>query len=213
MSAAASQHSESLRPRWRRPMLLLSTFGLASLLGSSDSAATALGLGVIAMLALLPVHLAIALLPQRPPDTARNLSVILIAGGTVGALELVLHAFRYELYKALNLFLPLVVVACLVAARPEIEGRPWTVRDALLAALRMGSGFLVVALALGSVREIVGHGSLFHDAGELLGAWAAPLEHTFFRPDLGFVLAVLAPGAFIALGILMGIYQWMVGSR
>ena len=205
----AASLSHPLSHRWRRPMLLLSIFGLSSLLGASDSAAAALGLGVIATLALVVVHIFTSLLPERLPRIARTIAIVLIAGGTVGALELLVNAFWYELYKALGLFLPLIVVACLVAARPEIETIAWTPRQACITALRMGVGFLAIALALGIAREIVGHGSVFHRAAQLLGTWAAPLDHTFFRPSLGFVLAVLAPGAFIALGILLALYQWL----
>jgi electron transport complex protein RnfE len=190
-------------------MLLLSIFGLSSLLGASDSAATALGLGIIATVALVIVHALTAVLPRRLSPMARTIATVLIAGGTICTLELVVNAFWYELYKSLGTFLPLIVVACLVAARPEIEAIEWTPRQACVAAVRMGIGFLAITLALAIVRELVGHGSVFHNAAQLLGKWAAPLDHTFFRPDFGFVLAVLAPGAFIALGVLLAVYQWL----
>ena len=194
-------------------MLLLSIFGLSSLLGASNSAATALGVGAIATLALIVVHLLTSLLPRCVSPLARTIITVLIAGGTVSALELIVNAFWYELYKGLDVFLPLIVVACLVASRPEIATIACTPRQALLSALRMGGGFLTIAVTLGIVRELVGHGSVFHRSAQLLGGWAAPLDHTFFSPTLGFELAVLAPGAFIALGILLGIllgiYQWL----
>jgi electron transport complex protein RnfE len=120
-----------------------------------------------------------------------------------------LHSFFFELYRQLGLFLPMAAVGCLLLARREMQLQQPTLYDCIRRALLMSAGYALAAVVLGAGRELVGHGSLFADAGTLLGQWAIPLATQLFRADMGFLMAVLAPGAFIGLGLGVALYNWI----
>jgi electron transport complex protein RnfE len=112
-----------------------------------------------------------------------------------------LAAWLPGLHAALGIFLPLIVTNCLVLARAEAFASRQPVGLALLDGVAMGSGFLFVLVALGSVREMLGHGSLGGDLHVLLGTSATASGLHLFGSEHGFLLALLPPGAFILLGL------------
>lgn len=97
----------------------------------------------------------------------------------------------------------------LTLARHKMHAQQNSLRLTLKRALLMSAGYALAALVLGAGRELVGHGSLFADAGNVLGNWAKPLQLQLFRADMGFLLAVLAPGAFVGLGLGVALYNWL----
>ena len=122
---------------------------------------------------------------------------------------MLLHAWYYNLYKALGIFLPMIVNLPILLARKEIHPNTNRLHHNLARAFKMGLGYSLAAVVLGSGRELVSHGSLFSDASSLWGNWASSIKLTVFNPDMGFTLAELAPGSFIALGIGIAIYNWL----
>lgn len=199
----------SLAITWQQPTFLLPLFCLCSLLGVSNSLADAIGLGITILVAVMLSVLLIALLHSLIPAELDAFIWLLIGGAVVAGIELLSHAVLYGLYRTESIFLPLIVTACLLVARQEMRSELGTLARALSRAVVMSAGFLLAAIVMGAGRELVGHGSLFYDAGPKLGAWAQPLTIQFFRADMGFLLAVLAPGAFIALGMGVALYNWL----
>jgi electron transport complex protein RnfE len=122
-----------------------------------------------------------------------------------------MRAWLSELRTALNLFLPLIVSNLVIVqylqARHETAGR------AFGGSLRIAVGIAITLLPLGIARELVGRGSLLHDAHTLLGSWAGWSEVGVFRVDMGFMLAMLPPGAFIAFGLLLAARNWLLHRR
>jgi electron transport complex protein RnfE len=199
----------SLGITWQKPTFMLPLFCLCSLLGSTDSLAAALGMALLVMLTTTTVTLLLSLTSRLLPD-ASSTAIWLVGAATITALcELLLHATFYELYRKLGLFLPLSIVSCLLLARTEMRVLQGSLLASLRRALQMSAGYGLAALVLGAGRELVGHGSLFDNAAALLGAWAAPLQVQLFRADMGFLLAVLAPGAFVGLGLGVALYNWL----
>jgi electron transport complex protein RnfE len=146
---------------------------------------------------------------RRFTNTDNYSTVALICSGAVMAiLELLLHAGNYELFRALSLFLPLTVIACLLIARTEMQQQA-SINLVLSRTAKMNSGFLFAALILGTAREIIGHGTLLYDAPTMWGSSWQPFSITFFQSDMGFLLAILAPGSFIGFGIGVAIYNWV----
>ncbi|MGC3980988.1 MAG: Rnf-Nqr domain containing protein [Steroidobacteraceae bacterium] len=206
---APSATTTSLRLTWQQPTFLLPLFCLCSLLGSTDSLAAALGMAVVIILASISCNILVALLSTWIPAYIST-ALWLLCGATIMTLiELLLHASFYELYRQLGLFLPLSLISCLLLARPEMQVHRQSLRISLQRALSMSGGYALAALVLGAGRELVGHGSLFANAATMLGSWARPLELQVFRADMGFLLAVLAPGAFVALGLGVALYNWL----
>lgn len=199
----------SLDITWQRPTFLLPLFCVCSLLGVSNSLASAIGLALMLSIAVTCMAILVALLHRFMDEHSEALLWPLIGGTVIALLERLAHALFYGLYRDASLFLPLGVVACLLLARRDLRSELTSLRMALRTAILMSAGFTLAAVVLGAGRELVGHGSLLHDAGALFGAWAQPLAVHVFRADMGFLLAVLAPGAFIALGIGVALYNWL----
>lgn len=199
----------SLGITWQQPTFLLPLFCLCSLLGSTNSLAAAVGLAAAVTLVTLCCNLLFYLLSRLLPQLTSAALWLLCGATLIALLQLLLHAWFYELYRQLGLFLPMSVISCLLLARHEMQAQQHSLRDSVQRGLLMSAGYALAAVVLGAGRELVGHGSLFADAGTLLGSWAKPFELQLFRADMGFLLAVLAPGAFIALGLGVALYNWL----
>jgi Na+-translocating ferredoxin:NAD+ oxidoreductase subunit E len=207
------RRTPSLDISWQRPVFLLPLFCLASLLGVTDTLASAISMSLV-MLVLILVTSALTFTVHRMGHT-HTLTWLLLGAGVITLMELLLHAFAYALYRKLDIYLPLCAIAALLLMRETLRGDMTTWPATFKRAFLMSSGFALAAWVLGTGREIVGHGSLFSDAGELWGAWATPLALQFFAPDMGFLLGILAPGAFVALGLGVALYNqlWLILKR
>jgi Na+-translocating ferredoxin:NAD+ oxidoreductase subunit E len=178
---------------------------LCPLLAVSDSVINALGLSIVAMLVALTASLPTSLALQRLPEYGRIGAVVVIAAGVVTSAMLVIDAWFYELYLAVGTYLPLLVAGGLLLSRQDVA-TPRARQSALVAAgLRTGLKFSLALLLLGAAREWVGHGSLLSGAQTLPGSVMEKLSLQVFNPEYGFVLALLPPGAFIAIGLLFAI--------
>ena len=205
----AAAPTPSLGITWQQPTFLLPLFCLCSLLGSTESLAAALGMAVLVLCTTLAGILLVLLLSRVLPH-ATSTALWLSCAATVMALcELLVHATHYDLYRKLGLFLPLSIISCLLLARTEMRALQTSLAASLRRALQLSAGYALASVVLGAGRELVGHGSLFADASTLLGSWAAPLEVQLFRADMGFLMAVLAPGAFVGLGLGVALYNWL----
>jgi electron transport complex protein RnfE len=182
---------------------LVQLLGLCPLLAVSTSLGSALGLGV-ATIAVLAVSSVLASLLGRflLPEIRLAVFVLTIAGA-VTAVELALAAWWPGLHASLGIFLPLIVTNCLVLARAEAFASRQGVGPAIVDALAMGLGFTLVLVTLGSVRELLGHGTVGADLGLLLGAPSPGGGLQVFESRHGLLLAVLPPGAFVLLGLLL----------
>lgn len=205
----AAAPTPSLGITWQQPTFLLPLFCLCSLLGTTGSLAMALGMAMLVLLTTITTTVLVSLLSRLLPDATSTALWLACAAVVIAACELLLHATLYELYRQLGLFLPLSIISCLLLTRAEMLMLQTSFSTSLRRALQMSAGYALAALILGAGRELVGHGSLFADAAALFGAWAAPLQLQVFRADMGFLLAVLAPGAFVGLGLGVALYNWL----
>lgn len=162
--------------------------GLCPTLGVTTSAINGLGMGLATTFVLVMSNLVVSLIKNFIPDKVRIPSFIVIIATFVTVVELVMKGFLPELFTALGLFIPLIVVNCLVLGRAEAYASKNTVLTSLIDGAGMGLGFAFALTLLGAVRELLGAGSLF--------------GYKFIQGD-GMLLFVLAPGAFIALGYLI----------
>jgi electron transport complex protein RnfE len=128
---------------------------------------------------------------------------VLIIAAFVTCVQLLMNAFTFGLYESLGIFLPLIVTNCAIIGRAEAYASKNPVKQASFDGFMMGLGFLLVLLVLGAIREVLGQGTLFDGADLLLGEWASILRIEVFHLDNHFLLAVLPPGAFIAMGFLI----------
>jgi Na+-translocating ferredoxin:NAD+ oxidoreductase subunit E len=198
----------------RSPRLFGSTAQLIAvcpLLAMSDTVVAALGIGVTVLIVVPLATVLFALLRSRMTDETALPACMLVLAALVACVELLLSAWFSELRTSLALFVPLIVANLVIVQ--HLQGRREGFRAAVLGSLRIATGIAVTLLPLGIARELVGRGSLLHDAGSLLGSWAAWADTSVFRVDMGFLLAMLPPGAFISFGLLLAARNWLVQRR
>ena len=181
------------------------------LLAMSDTVADALGIGAAVLIVVPLATVALALLRSQLTNETALAATMLTVAALVACVELLMSAWLSELRTTLNLFLPLVVSNLIVVH--HLQARHATLRAALGGSARIAIGIAITLLPLGIARELVGRGSLLHDAGRLLGPWAGWSEIGVFRVDMGFMLAMLPPGAFIAFGVLLAARNWLTQRR
>lgn len=184
---------------------LVQLLGLCPLLAVSHSLVSALGLGLATVLALTATNAAVAGLRRITGRDVRIPVFVLVIACVVTAIELLMRASLPALHGMLGLFIPLIVTNCALLGRAEAFASrhdPWR---AALDGFAIGSGFLLVLLALGGLREAIGQGTLFAGAGALLGL--PELEWTLLPGYRGFLLATLPVGAFFLLALLIAGWQ------
>lgn len=183
---------------------LVQLLGLCPLLAVSNNAVNALGLGLATVLALTLTNAAVASLRRITRRDVRIPAFVMIIAAVVTSIELAMRAFLPELHSVLGLFIPLIVTNCALMGRAEAFASRHSPARAALDGFAIGLGFLWVLLVLGAVRELVGSGSLFAGAGDLLGL--PGLEFTI-ESYPGFLLAVLPIGAFLTLAAMIAVRQ------
>ncbi len=135
---------------------------------------------------------------------------MLIIASAVTVVELLLQAYFYELSRTLGIFIPLIVTNCTILARAEAFASKQPPTLAIQDGLAQGIGFAAVLVVLGASRELIGQGTLFANAETLLGPWAAELTLAVLPNNQGLLLALLPPGAFIGLGLMVAARQHWV---
>ncbi|WP_083601983.1 MULTISPECIES: electron transport complex subunit E [Thalassotalea] len=188
---------------WKNNPGLVQLLGLCPLLAVTSTVVNALGLGLATLFVLMCSNATVSLIQKWVPKEIRIPIFVLIIAAFVTCVQLLMNAFAFSLYESLGIFLPLIVTNCAIIGRAEAYASKNPVKQATFDGFMMGMGFLFVLLALGAVREVLGQGTLFDGADLLLGNWASNLRIEIFALDNQFLLAILPPGAFIAMGFLI----------
>ncbi len=188
---------------WKNNVALVQLLGLCPLLAVTNSAVNGLGLGLATLATLLISNSIVSLIRNLVRQEVRLPVFVLIIACIVTTIELVMQAWFYELYLVLGIFIPLIVTNCSIVGRAEAFASRNPVGASALDGFMMGLGFLLVLLVLGSLREIIGSGSLFAQAELLFGPAGKTLTVTLFDDYEGFLVAVLPPGAFFGLALLI----------
>lgn len=189
---------------WGNNAALVQLLGLCPLLAVTTTAVAGLGLGLATLLVITASNVAVSLIRNIVPRDVRIPVFILVIAAFVTVVELVMAAWLHELYRTLGLFLPLIVTNCAILGRAEAFASRQPVGPAAVDGVATGAGFAAVLILLGALRELLGHGTLLDGADQLFGPVAAgwKLELTAGDP---FLLAILPPGAFIGLALLLAI--------
>lgn len=195
---------------WSGNAGLVQLLGLCPLLAVSATAVNALGLGLATVLALTLTGAAVAALRRLTRREIRIPAFVMLIASVVTSIELLMHAFLSELHSVLGLFVPLIVTNCALMGRAETFASRNDIGRAALDGAAMGIGFLLVLLSIGAVRELLGHGSLFAGAGALLHLPALEVRLDDYR---GLLIAVLPPGAFLVLALLIAGKQKLDARR
>ncbi|HEX5841535.1 MAG TPA: electron transport complex subunit E [Pseudomonas sp.] len=188
---------------WKNNPGLVQLLGLCPLLGVSNSVVNALGMGLATALVLACSNAAVSLIRSAVTDAVRLPAFVMIIAALTTCIELLMQAFTYELYQILGIFIPLITTNCIILGRAEAFAAKNKVAHASFDGLMMGVGFGLVLVVIGAVRELLGTGALFANMQLLFGPLAANWQLTLIDDYKGFLLAILPPGAFLVLGLLV----------
>ena len=188
---------------WTNNIVFSQMLALCPLLAVTGTATNGLGMGIATIAVLVASGFSISLLRNAVAPEVRIPSYVLIIATIVTLVDMVMNAWMHELYKVLGLFIPLIVTNCAILGRAESFASKNTITASVFDGLMTGVGFTIVLVLLGAIREIIGSGTLFANAALLLGENFAFMELTIIPDYRGFLLFVLPPGGFIALGFLI----------
>ena len=188
---------------WNNNVILSQMLALCPLIAVTGTATNGLGMGLATMAVLVMSSAVVSLTKGIITQEVRIPVFVLLIAGIVTLVDMYMNAYLHALYKVLGLFIPLIVTNCAILGRAEAFASRNEVLPSMVDALTMGFGFTLVLVVLGAVREITGSGTLFANATLLLGDHFSFLEITVIKDYKGFLLMILPPGGFIALGFLM----------
>ena len=211
MSAPTTTWSEAIAPVWRHNVALGQLLGLCPLLAVTTSLVHGLALGVATLAVIVVSSTTMSLLRGWLLPIVRIPLCLLILAGLVTCIDLLWQALLYDLHEVLGLFVPLIVVnSGLLAHAADVANRrrvPFT----FVSALATGLGFLFALMALGALREIFGHGTLLAGIEMLGGASSAWI--TLDLPFDGMLVAILPPGAFFGMAVLLALRNRLAAAR
>ncbi|MEB6336819.1 electron transport complex subunit E [Serratia rhizosphaerae] len=188
---------------WKNNSALVQLLGLCPLLAVTSTATNALGLGLATTLVLMITNGSISALRRLVPSEVRIPIYVMIIAAAVSIVQMLINAYAFGLYQSLGIFIPLIVTNCIVVGRAEAVAARKPVNLALIDGLFIGLGATGAMFVLGSMRELIGNGTLFDGADMLLGNWAKVLRIEVVHFDSPLLLAMLPPGAFIGLGLIL----------
>jgi len=190
---------------WNNNPGLVQLLGLCPLLAITNSLVNGLGLGLATTLTLVTTNVIVSGIRKLVRPEVRIPVYVLIIASVVTVIELAMNAWFHDLYMILGIFIPLIVTNCAIIGRAESFASKQTVDRAFIDGLAMGIGFTLVLVTLGGMRELVGQGTLFAQAHLMFGEAGRALALTLIHDYRGFLLAILPPGAFIGLGLLIAL--------
>ncbi len=190
---------------WENNPALVQILGMCPLLAVTTTVVNGLGLGLATMLTLILSNGTVSLIRGWLRPEIRIPVFVMVIASIVTTIELLMNAYLHDLYKVLGIFIPLIVTNCAIIARAEAFASKNPLLPSVVDGLMMGLGFTLVLVVLGALREGIGQGTLFSHAHLMFGEAARGLQITLVDDYEGLLLAILPPGAFIGLGLLIAL--------
>lgn len=194
---------------WKQNPGVVQLLGLCPTLAVTTTAVNGLSLGLATALVMAAANGAVSPVRTFIPSEIRVPVFILVIAALVTVIDLSINAFAHPLHKVLGIFIPLIVVNCIVLARVESFAAKNAPTPSIVDGFSMGLGLALVLGLLGAMREIVGKGTLFSGLDLAFGPGAKQFILTVIPDYHGFLLAVLPPGAFLGLGSLIALRNWI----
>ncbi|MCU7851100.1 MAG: electron transport complex subunit E [Candidatus Thiodiazotropha sp. (ex Monitilora ramsayi)] len=187
---------------WSNNQALVALLGLCPLLAVTNTAINGLGLGLATTAVLVSSNATVSLIRNFVRPEVRLPVFVMVIASFVTAIELGMNAYFHELHKILGIFIPLIVTNCAIIGRAEAFASKNNLQRSLVDGLSIGIGFTLVLVTLGGMRELVGQGTLFDQAHLMFGEVARGMTLKIENFP-GMLIAILPPGAFIGLGLLI----------
>jgi electron transport complex protein RnfE len=193
----------SLNGLWKNNPAIVQLLGLCPLLAVTGSVANAIGLGLATTLVLVCSNASVSLIRNVVSDAVRLPAFVMIIAAAVTCIELLMQAFTYELYQILGIFLPLITTNCVILGRADGYASKHSLVPAVFDGLMMGTGFALILVLLGGLRELAGTGAILANMDLLFGPGAEDWTLVIFEEYQPFLLAILPPGAFLFTGLII----------
>ena len=193
---------------WTNNQALVALLGLCPLLVVTNNIVNAIGLGLATTFVLVASNVTVSVFRKQIRKEVRIPIFVLLIASFVTIVELLMQSYFYDLYLILGIFVPLIVTNCAILARAEAYASKNSWDKSALDGLMMGVGFSVILVTLGAMRELIGSGTLFDQSSLILGSLGDTLSITVFEDYQGTLLAVLPPGAFIGLGLIVAVKNY-----
>lgn len=188
---------------WKNNVALVQLLGLCPLLAVTNTTINGIGLGLATLVTLVLSNTLVSLIRDVVRQEVRLPVFVLIIASIVTIIELIMKAWFYDLFLVLGIFIPLIVTNCSIIGRAEGFASKNPVAASALDGFMMGLGFLIVLALLGLLREIIGFGTILAQADLMFGEGAKVLQITLNEDYGGFLLAILPPGAFFGLALMI----------
>lgn len=194
---------------WKQNPGLVQLLGLCPTLAVSSTVVNGVSLGLATALVMAGASGTVAAVRNFVPTEIRIPVFILIIAVLVTVVQLTMNAYMLPLYNVLGIFIPLIVVNCIVLARAEVFASKNPVLHSMFDGFAMGLGLSIALALLGGLREIIGRGTLLYGIDLALGEWARGWVIHVLPGYKGFLVAMLPPGAFMGLGLLIAGKNWL----
>ena len=194
---------------WDNNQALVALLGLCPLLAVTNNVVNSIALGLATTFVLVASNTTISIFRNYISKEVRIPIFVLLIASFVTIVELTMQSYFYDLYLILGIFVPLIVTNCAILGRAEAFASKNTWGKSALDGLMMGIGFSIILIILGGMRELIGSGTLFDQSALLLGSLGDTLSVTVFEDYQGTLLAILPPGAFIGLGLIVAVKNFI----
>ena len=191
---------------WNNNAGLVQLLGLCPLLAVTNNAVNGLGLGLATLVTLVISNGSVSFSRHWVRREIRIPFYVMVIAANVTVVDLLMNAYLHNLHNVLGIFIPLIVTNCAIIARAEAFASKNEILPSIVDGLMMGMGFLILLVLLGGMREVIGSGTLFANASVMFGESAEGLTMQVFDKNYpGFLLAILPPGAFLGLGLIIAL--------
>jgi electron transport complex protein RnfE len=190
---------------WHNNQALVALLGMCSMLAITTSAVNGLGMGLAATAVLMASNATVSAIRFLIRPEIRLPIFVIVIASFVTTIELVIQAWFYDLYKVLGIFIPLIVVNCIIIGRAEAFASKNSIISSIIDGLATGIGFTLVLIILGGIREFAAQGTFFAQAHIMFGEYGRNISFSLGPKFHGALIAILPPGAFFSLGFLIAI--------
>ena len=194
---------------WSGNTVLVQLLGLCPLLAVSNTMVNGLSLGLATVMTLVLANISVSSTRHWLLYEIRIPVFVLLIAGIVTSIGMIMNAWVHELYLQLGIFIPLIITNCAILARAESFASRNPVVISAIDGFSTGCGFALVLITLGAIRELIGNGTVFADAHLLFGPIARHWTIQIGDSYPGLLIAILPPGAFILLGLLIALKNWL----
>ncbi|QCI18108.1 electron transport complex subunit E [Buchnera aphidicola (Aphis nasturtii)] len=194
---------------WSNNSSFVQLLGLCPVLAMTTNAVNAIGLGIATTFILTITNSIISIFKYIIPKNIRIPIFMLIVSSTVTCVEMILHAYQFNLYKSLGVFIPLIVTNCIVIGRAESVAYKNSILISFFDGLLTGLGSTLAMFIIGSIREILGHGTFLFESNKVFNFLGANDFFTILNKNIIIILAVSPPGGFLVLGFFIAFKNYL----